>query len=243
MNDAEARARVDLAAVYRLIAMNGWDDLIFTHVTARIPGLPDHLLINPFGVLFANISASNLVKIDLAGNIVGESRHRISQGGFVLHQTLHLARPDAHCILHTHTEAGMAVSAQAEGLLPISQHALYPLGSIAYHDYGGLVMDQAERATLTREAATAHHLVLRNHGLVTLGATPADAYLLMWDFERACRAQLLAQAGGTALKRIDASVAQGLWQADPCTGRAFASELIWPELLDKLDRLDPSFRR
>lgn len=242
MTDAEARTRVDLAAVYRLIALNGWDDLIFTHVTARLPGEADHLLINPFGVLFEHITASNLVKIDLGGNIIGHARHGVSQGGFVLHQTLHRARPDVHCILHTHTEAGIAVSAQADGLLPISQHALYPLGSIAYHDYGGLIMSDAERANLMREAATAHHLVLRNHGLVTLGASPADAYLLMCDFERACKAQVLAQAGGTALTCIEATVAQGLWRADPCTGRAFAADLIWPGLLRKVERIDRSFR-
>jgi ribulose-5-phosphate 4-epimerase/fuculose-1-phosphate aldolase len=242
VSEAEWQLRVDLAAVYRLVALNGWDDLIFTHISARVPGTEEHFLINPYGLLFDEITASRLVKVDLACNKVLETPYPVSNGGFVLHATIHAARADALCVMHTHTDHGTAVAAQQEGLLPISQHALFPLASIAYHDYGGLVMGAEERAQLVAELGSAHHLVLRNHGLLTIGASPADAYLLMWDFERACRTQILAQSGASKLTRVRPEVCEAIWREDQGSGHAFGAELVWPRLLSKLDRMDPSYR-
>jgi|SRR5439155_3526019 len=242
VSEEEWRLRIDLAAVYRLVALNGWDDLIFTHISARLPGAHEHFLINPYGLLFDEITASSLVKVDLACNKVMDSPFPVSPGGFVLHSTVHAARPDALCVMHTHTDYGIAVAAQQEGLLPISQHALFPLGSIAYHDFGGLVMGPDERARFVAELGTAHHVVLRNHGLMTIAASPADAYLLMWDFERACRAQILAQSGGAALSRVLPHVCETIWRDTDESGRAFGSDIIWPRLLARLDRIDGSYR-
>ncbi len=240
--DAEWRARVDLAAVYRLVALNGWDDLIYTHISARVPGEEHGYLINPWGVMFSEITASSLVKVDIDGVPQTETPYQVNRNGFVLHATIHRARPDAGCVMHTHTDFGIAVAAQKHGLLPLSQHSLFPLASLAYHDYRGLVIGEDEQRQLVAELGRRNNLILRNHGLLTVGATPADAYLLMHDLERACRIQVLAQAGGAELNRVAPEVQEAIARD---TGDANASPdtpLVWAGLLRRLDRVDPSYR-
>lgn len=238
----EWQTRVDLAAVYRLVAHYGWDDLIFTHISARVPGAVHHYLINPYGVLFHEITASSLAKVDIECKPVMETTYKVNPTGFVLHSTIHAAREDAGCVMHTHTDYGIAVGIQKQGLLPLSQHSLGPLASIAYHDYEGFVISPEEQMRLVADLGKAVHLVLRNHGLVTIGASPADAFLLMYDFERACKMQILAQSGGYELNRIRDSVCEKLLREFGDSNKAFGAELIWPGLLARLDRLDPSYR-
>ena len=198
----EWQARVDLAACYRLVALHGWDDLVFTHITARVPGSEPHFLINPYGMLFEEVTASSLVKVDLAGNKVIPSPFDINPAGFIIHSAVHAAREDARCIIHLHTDAGVAVSAQRDGLLPISQNALFPLASMAYHAYEGVALREDEKARLIADLGQRHFMILRNHGTLTVGETVADAFLRMFVLERACRIQILAQSGGSPLIEV-----------------------------------------
>src|SRR5438105_7588673 len=202
VTDAEWQARVDLAAAYRLVALYGWDDLIFTHISARVPGADHHFLLNPYGMMFEEVTSSSLVKIDLAGNKVMDSPYFINPAGFTIHSAIHAAREDALCVMHLHTDYGIAVSAQKEGLLPISQQAMLALASLAYHDYEGLALNEAEKPRLVTDLGDKSHLILRNHGLLTVGRTAAEAFLAMFLLERACKIQILAQAGGRELVRI-----------------------------------------
>ena len=236
----EQALRVDLAAAYRLVALHGWDDLIFTHLSARIPGT-DHFLINPYGYLFEEITASSLVKIDCDGNTVDGSPHAVNPAGFTIHSAVHTGRDDAHCVVHLHTVQGQAVSAQPDGLLPITQTALQILDDVAYHDFEGIAEDLSERERIVRDLGRKNALVLRNHGTLTVGETVSDAWLRMYMLERACEAQIAAQAGGRLLeapadaREVTATIARaGL----PTIGRSLA----WPALLRRLDRLDPSYR-
>src|SRR5712692_8690617 len=190
----EWEVRVNLAAGYRLIALYGWDDLVFTHLSARVPGPEHHFLINPYGLMFDEITASNLVKVDLDGLIVMETPYKINPAGFTIHGAIHAAREDALCVMHTHTIYGIAVSAQERGLLPVSQPALFPLASIAYHDYEGLALNEAEKPRLVADLGASNSLILRNHGLLTVGGTAAEAFLSMYSLQRACEIQILAQS-------------------------------------------------
>jgi ribulose-5-phosphate 4-epimerase/fuculose-1-phosphate aldolase len=238
----EWQARVDLAAAYRLVALYGWDDLIFTHISARVPGGEHHFLLNPYGMMFDEVTASSLVKVDLGGNKVMDSAYQVNPAGFTIHSAVHAARSDALCVMHLHTDYGIAVSAQKEGLLPISQQSMFALASLAYHDYEGLALDETEKPRLVADLGDKHFLVLRNHGLLTIGRTAAEAFLGMFLLERACKIQILAQAGGGELIEI----------LDPIIGRVGTqlsvvmmgqgAALTWPGLLRKLDRLDSSFR-
>jgi len=239
---AEWQVRVDLAATYRLVAHYSWDDLIFTHISARVPGPEHHFLINPYGMFFDEITASSLVKVDLSGNKVVESPHAINPAGFTIHSAVHAARPDALCVIHLHTEYGIAVSAQKDGLLPISQQSLFPLSCLAYHDYEGLALNDEEKPRLVSDLGDKNYLILRNHGLLTVGRTPAEAFLAMFILQRACKIQILAQASGKELIAIPESIVQrtgGQLQAATANQGA---ELAWPGLLRKLDRIDPSYR-
>ncbi len=236
----EWAVRVELAAAYRLVALHGWDDLIFTHLSARVPD-SDHFLINPYGLLFEEITASSLVKIDVEGNKVDASPHPVNAAGFTIHSALHMNRSDAHCVVHLHTVQGQAVSAQPAGLLPITQTALQIHGEVAYHDFEGIAEDLAERERIVRDLGDRNALILRNHGTLTVGETVSDAWLRMYMLERACEAQIAAQAGGALLDapaeaaEKTAAIAQaGL----PIIGR----KLAWPALLRRLDRIDPSYR-
>ena len=238
----EWQLRVDLAACYRLIAMYGWDDLVFTHVSARVPGPEEHFLINAYGMLFEEMTASSLVKVDLDGQKVLESPYPVNPAGFVIHSAVHEARPDVGCVLHTHTKAGVAVSTQKDGLLPISQTSLFPYATLAYHDYEGVALNDDEKPRLVADLGDNNALMLRNHGLLTTGATIADAFLMMYVFETACQIQVMAQSSGGELIHVPQPIVDGIQaQAEQVT-KGLGGQLIWPGLLRKLDRADTSFR-
>jgi ribulose-5-phosphate 4-epimerase/fuculose-1-phosphate aldolase len=240
----EWAVRVDLAACYRLVARFGWEDLIFTHITARVPGTDDQFLINPYGLFFDEITASSLVKIDLAGNKVQDSPFPVNPAGFVIHSAIHTARHDARCVLHTHTVNGVAVSAQHGGLLPLSQHSMSVLGSLGYHDFEGPALRDDEKPRLVADLGLHHHLILKNHGLLTVGETVAEAFVRMYYLEASCAIQVRAQAGGGELTHVSKEVldtAYGAMQAGGGAGRR-AGTLVWPGLLRRLDRTDPSYR-
>jgi ribulose-5-phosphate 4-epimerase/fuculose-1-phosphate aldolase len=242
VSDEEWQTRVDLAACYRVIAMHGWDDLVFTHISARVPGPEEHFLINPYGMLFEEITASSLVKVGLDGEKVVDSPHPINPAGFVIHSAIHEARHDVGCVLHTHTKAGVAVSAQAEGLLPLSQISLFPYSTLAYHDYEGIALNEDEKPRLVADLGERHALILRNHGLLTVGASIPDAFLMMYALETACQTQIMAQSGGAKLTQVPAPIVAGIQaQAEQVT-RGLGGQIAWPGLLRKLDRRDPSFR-
>ena len=242
----EWQVRVDLAAAYRLVAAFKWDDLVFTHITARIPGT-EHYLINPYGLMFEEITASSLVKIDLQGTVLQETPFSINPAGFTIHSAVHAARHDVQCVLHTHTLNGVAVSAQKAGLLPISQQSIFVLSSLAYHDYEGVALRDDEKPRLVADLGKRSFLMLRNHGLLTVGPDTATAWQRMYIFEATCAIQLRAQAGGTLadgeLTEIDpAIIATAGEQSRGATRGAGPRELLWPGLLRKLDRVDPSYR-
>jgi ribulose-5-phosphate 4-epimerase/fuculose-1-phosphate aldolase len=242
VSDAEWQARVDLAACYRIIAMHGWDDLVFTHISARVPGPEEHFLINPYGMLFEEITASSLVKVNLDGEKVVDSAYPVNPAGFVIHSAIHAARHDVGCVLHTHTKAGVAVSAQANGLLPLSQISLFPYATLAYHDYEGVALNDEEKPRLVADLGEKRALILRNHGLLTVGATTPDAFLMMYALETACQTQIMAQSGGAELLQVPAPIVAGIQaQAEQVT-RGLGGAIAWPGLLRKLDRRDPSFR-
>ncbi len=237
----EWQARVDLAALYRLTALYKWDDLIFTHISMRVPGPEHHFLINPYGFLFEEITASSLVKIDLHGNTVLESPHFINPAGFTIHSAVHEAREDAHCVFHTHTLAGVAVSAQKNGLLPISQHSLFPLSSVGYHDYEGVALNAEEKPRLVADLGNNRALILRNHGLLTVGRSAGEAFLGMYILEAACRIQVMAQAGGE-LGMIGQPILDGIQAQSAQATKGMGGDLVWPALIRKLDRTDPSYK-
>lgn len=237
----EWRLRVDLAAAYRLIALHRWDDLVFTHVSARIPGPEHHFLINPYGALFEEITASSLVKIDLQGKAVMDTPFAVNPAGFVIHSAIHAAREDAQCVLHTHTAAGIAVSAQKAGLLPISQQSIFPLSSIAYHDYEGVALKDDEKPRLVRDLGDCTYLILRNHGLLTVGATIPDAFLSMYTLQRACEIQIAAQGNGAELIPVPQSIVDSAVEVRSAATRGLGGQLVWPGLLRKLDRIDASY--
>jgi ribulose-5-phosphate 4-epimerase/fuculose-1-phosphate aldolase len=237
----EWQLRVDLAACYRLASLYGWSDLVFTHISARVPGPEHHFLINPYGLMFEEITASSLVKVDQRCNKVIDSPFPVNPAGFVIHSAVHEARGDVQCVLHTHTRAGVAVSAQQCGILPISQQSTFVLASLAYHAYEGVAFREEEKPRLQADLGAADFLVLRNHGLLVTGKTIADAFLAMYTFESTCRIQLDAQAGGdliTVDPRIVAGVAQAMKVQTGDLGGAF----VWPALIRKLDRTDPGYK-
>jgi ribulose-5-phosphate 4-epimerase/fuculose-1-phosphate aldolase len=237
----EWQLRVDLAACYRLVAAYGWSDLIFTHISARIPGPEHQFLINPYGLLFEEITASSLIKIDQAGNKLSASEHPVNPAGFVIHSAVHAVREDAACVLHTHTRAGVAVSAQACGVLPISQQSTFVLASLGYHTYEGVALHDAEKPRLQADLGQAKHLMLRNHGLLVVGSSIAEAFLLMYNFESTCQIQLAAQAGG-ALIEVDPRIVDGVSHAMRTQTEGIGGAFAWPAMLRKLDRMDTSYR-
>jgi len=245
VSEDEWKLRVNLAACYRLVAMYGWSDLIFTHISAKLPesvsGKDHHFLINPYGLMFDEITASSLLKIDLQGKQINESSFYVNHAGFVIHSTIHEARHDAVCVLHTHSRAGVAVSAQKEGLLPISQQSSLLLSSLAYHDYEGLAVHDDERDRLKADLGDNKYMILRNHGLLTVGCSVPDAFLAMYFLETSCQIQISAQAGGT-LSPVPQKVLDGVTSAvrvQQSTGSA--ADLAWPALLRRLDRLSPGY--
>jgi ribulose-5-phosphate 4-epimerase/fuculose-1-phosphate aldolase len=241
-DESERQARVDLAACYRLVALYGWDDLIFTHISVRVPGPEHHFLINPYGMLFEEITASSLVKIDLDGRKVEDSPFEVNPAGFNIHSAIHAAREDAKCVLHLHSLDGIAVSAQPDGLLPLSQQSIFVLASLAYHDYEGVALNADERPRLVRDLGDKNFLMLRNHGLITVADNVPDAFLFMYLFQAACKVQIRAQAGGPKLIAIDPRIIAGATAQAKQATRGLGGALAWPALLRKLERLDPGFR-
>jgi ribulose-5-phosphate 4-epimerase/fuculose-1-phosphate aldolase len=242
VSSAEWELRVNVAAAYRLVALFGWDDLVFTHISARVPGPERQFLINPYGMMFDEITASSLVKIDLEGRKVTESPYEINPAGFTIHGCIHAAREDAHCIMHVHSLNGIAVSTQREGVLPISQQSLFVLASLAYHDYEGVALNPDEQPRLVADLGDKVYLMLRNHGLLTVGSTPADAFLHMYLFEATCAIQLRAQNSHRELIRIGDAILGGIRAAANQVTRGQGSALVWPGLLRRLDRLNPGYR-
>jgi len=248
ISEAERAVRVDLAAAYRLAALNGWDDLIYTHLSATVPGEPDHFLLNAFGLAFDEITASNLVKINRAGQLFGDwpdaaTRPSVNVTGFALHAAVHAARPDAHCVIHLHNTAGIAVSAQKHGLLPLSQHALRFHKRIAYHDYEGLAFTPEEGTRLTASLGDQFAMLLRNHGTLTIGRTVAEAHVLMATLIKACEIQIQALTVMTG----DGVISPAPEVADRAAeqledGGAIEGVMEWPALLRKLDKIDRSYR-
>jgi ribulose-5-phosphate 4-epimerase/fuculose-1-phosphate aldolase len=240
----EWQVRVDLAAAYRLVAAFKWDDLVFTHISARVPGQHDQFLINPYGLMFEEITASSLIKIDAQGNKVDASPYDVNPAGFTIHSAIHAVRHDAQCVLHVHSLNGIAVSAQKQGVLPISQQSIFVLSSLSYHDYEGVALRDDEKPRLVADlGASNNFLMLRNHGLLTLGGTVADAFLSMYLFETVCTIQVRALAGGTELIQVDPRIIAGAQQqARQATRGVGGGALTWPGLLRRLDRADPSYR-
>ncbi|MEO8360743.1 MAG: class II aldolase/adducin family protein [Vicinamibacteria bacterium] len=242
VSEAEWEQRVNLAACYRLVAHYDWDDLIFTHISARVPGPEHHFLINPYGLLFEEVTASSLVKVDLQGNKVMPSAFDINPAGFTIHSAIHAAREDAKCVIHLHSVNGVAVGAQRGGVLPISQQSIVVLSSLGYHDYEGIALNEEEKPRLVADLGDKSFLMLRNHGLLTVADNIADAFVLMYTFETTCEIQLLAQAKGDDLITINPLIIAGAKAQVKQVMRHAGGGLAWPGLLRKMDRLDPSFR-
>jgi ribulose-5-phosphate 4-epimerase/fuculose-1-phosphate aldolase len=245
VSDEEWRLRVDLAACYRLVALYGMSDLIFTHLTAKLParvtGGAEQFLINPFGMLFDEITASSLIRIDRDGNPLTDSPLPVNRAGFVIHGAIHEARPEVACVLHTHTRAGIAVSARQDGLLPLSQQATLVMGSLAYHDYEGIAVRDDERARLQRDLGASDCMILRNHGLLTVGLTIADAFWRMYTLESACRIQVDARHGGGRLVHVDRQIVDGVTEAVSAVSDTHPARLAWPALRRQLDRVSPGY--
>lgn len=236
---AEHALRVDLAAAYRLTALFGWDDLVFTHISARVPGPEHHFLINPYGLMFDEITASSLVKVDLDGAKVEPSDFTVNPAGFTIHSAVHAAREDAQCVMHLHTIAGTGVSCQEEGLLPLNQTAMLLNGQVAYHDFEGVALNHDERPRLVADLGAKNALILRNHGTLTAGRSVAEAFTFMYFLERACAMQIAAQAGAK-LRIPQDHVQDVVEQQSRGMGKA-ADMLVWPALRRRLDRLSPGY--
>lgn len=240
VSEEEWRVRVDLAALYRLTALEGWDDMIFTHLSARVPGEEGRFLINPYGFFFEEMTASALVKIDAAGAIVQQTSSFINPAGFTIHSAVHAARPDAHFVIHLHTDAGVAVSAQTDGLLPLTQHALIALPRLAYHDYEGIALNLDERERIVADLGDKSVMLLRNHGTLAVGETAAQAWLAAFFLERACRQQTLALSAGRERVLIAPEAAQAEVR-EQTAGLPMVASLAWPGLLRRLNRKSPGY--
>ena len=241
MSEAEWSARVDLAAAYQLTDLYGWTDMAGTHISARIPGT-DEFLLNPFGLFFEEITASSLIKVDCDGNLFSDSEYPINPAGFIIHSAVHMGNPTAHCVMHTHTRAGNAVAMQSEGLLPITQKALILEPFLSYHDYEGIALNEDEKPRLVADLGDCKFLILRNHGLLTVGESIPEAVLYMYALETACQTQIAAQSGGNELVHVPDAIVQGIRAQVDLVLKGSGAELAWPGLLRKLDRLDPYFR-
>ncbi len=233
--------RVDLAACYQLVSHFGWDDLIYTHLSARVPGT-NYYLVNAFGLTFDEVTASNLVKVDLDGNIIGDSPFTINPAGFTIHSCIHQVRNDAHCVIHLHTNATIAVATQKDGLLPYSQYSMFSLSSLSYHAYEGLAVNDAERKRLQDDLGTTNHMLLVNHGGLTVGPTVGDAFMRMYDLQRACEIQLLIQSSNQPSLLVEQSIQDNIYhQANVVHSGSTGGQLSWPAMLRKAYRINPSF--
>ncbi len=241
VSDAEWQARVDLAALYRLVALHGWDDMIFTHISARIPGPEHHFLINPYGLFFGEMTASALVKVDLDGNVIDKTSYFINPAGFTIHSAVHAAREDAHYVMHLHTDQGVAVSTHKEGLLPLAQQALIVLPQLAYHDYEGIALNLDERERLVADLGDKKLMMLRNHGTLSAGSTAAECWMGMFFLERACSQQVMALSAGRDNVMMAPDHAQAEVRSQTGGGLGMIAGLAWPGCLRKLDRESPGY--
>ena len=243
VSDEEWRVRCELAAAYRLIAHFGWDDLIYTHISARVPGPEHHFLMNPMGLMFDEITASSLVKIDLDGNKVMDSPFGVNKAGFTIHSAVHAARENALCALHLHTDAGIAVSNLAEGLLPLAQSSLIPYVMHAYHDYEGFAVRPDEKKRLVASLGDNNVLILRNHGTMTVGSSIGQAFELAYFLEKACRIQLMTMSSGMQVQNMsDKAYQTAVRDMYAVLSGDTSSSLCWAALMRKADRLDPTYR-
>ena len=234
--------RVNLAASYRLCAMHGWDDLIYTHISARVPGTDHHFLMNPLGLMFDEITASSLVKVDLTGKKVMDSPFEVNRAGFVIHSAIHHARDDAHCVLHLHTDYGIAVSNLAEGLMPLAQSSIPAWMQVAYHDWHGFAVNDEERDSLVEDLGSRNVLILRNHGTLTVGKSIGSAFETMFFLEKACKLQILSLSTGRDLYRpADEAISNAMRDLQVVAGKAGSDSLVWPALIRKLNRVDTSY--
>ncbi len=238
---AEWQLRVDLAACYRLVEHFGWGDLIYTHLSARLPGT-DQYLVNAFGLSFDEITASNLVKVDLQGNIIDDTPFAINPAGFTIHSAIHEVRQDAHCVVHLHTRETIAVATLKEGLLPLSQYSMFSLASLSYHAYEGLAVNAAEKKRLQDDLGTTNHMLLVNHGGLTVGPTVGDAFMRFYDLQKACEVQLLLQSTGQPAIAVPQPILDNIrQQANVVHSGATGGQKAWPAMLRKAYRLDPGF--
>ena len=241
VSEQEWQLRVDLAACYRLVEHMRWGDLIYTHMSARLPGT-DHYLVNAFGLSFDEVAASNLVKVDLQGNILDDTPFKINPAGFTIHSAIHEVREDAHCVIHLHTKETIAVASLECGLLPLSQHSMFSLPSLSYHEYEGLAVNEAEKARLQHDLGTTNHMLLVNHGGLTVGPTVGDAFMRFYDLQRACEIQVAIQATGQKAVPVPQPIIDNIYnQANVVHSGSTGGQLAWPAMLRKAYRLDPSF--
>ncbi|MDP5215185.1 class II aldolase/adducin family protein [Pseudoalteromonas tunicata] len=241
VSEQEWNLRVDLAACYRLVEHFGWGDLIYTHLSARLPGT-DHYLVNAFGLSFDEITASNLVKVDLAGNVIDDTPFTINPAGFTIHSAIHEVREDAHCVIHLHTKETIVVATLEAGLLPYSQYSMFSLSSLAYHGYEGLAVNADEKKRLQDDLGLNNHMLLVNHGGLTVGLTIGDAFMRFYDLQKACEVQLLLQSTGQAATLVPQPILDNIYQqANVVHSGITGGQKAWPAMLRKAYRLDPSF--
>ncbi|WP_395344923.1 class II aldolase/adducin family protein [Variovorax sp. UC122_21] len=240
VTDEEWSLRVELAACYRLVALYGWTDLVYTHISVRLPGPEHHFLINPYGLMFNEVTASNLVKVDMNCEKVIPTEHLVNPAGFVIHSAIHEERSDIQCILHTHSRAGVAVSAQKAGILPISQQSTFIIPSLSYHTYEGVAVRDEEKERLQKDLGSNNFFVLRNHGLLTVGRSIPEAFLNMYTFENACRIQLDAQSGGE-LVYVEPAVIAGAAEARRINSKGMGANIAWPALIRKAQLESPGY--
>ena len=241
VSEEEWAARVDLAAAYRLVAYYGWDDLIFTHLSVRVPGPEHHFLLNPYNLMFEEVTASSLVKVDMSGLPVDPSPFITNPAGFTIHSAVHMARDDAKAVMHLHTPHGQAVSAHGDGLLPLTQTAMLIRGDVAYHDYEGVAVDLEERERIVADLGTKNAMLLRNHGTLAVGETVGEAFIRIYFLERACEAQILALSAGDNVNNPPQGSPEVTAEQGKIGLKLAAGALAWPALLRKAYRLDPSF--
>ena len=241
VSDEEWAIRVDLACAYRMVAHYGWDDLIFTHLSARIPGEEHHFLLNPYNLMFEEVTASSLVKVDVQGNPVEPTPFITNPAGFTIHSAVHMAREDAHAVMHLHTPHGQAVAAHQEGLLPLTQTAMLIRGDVAFHDYEGVAVDLDERERLVADLGSKNAMILRNHGTMALGKNVGECFIRLYYLERACQAQVLALSAGPAINNPPQGAPEVTAQQGAVGLPLAANLLAWPALKRKAYRLDPSF--
>ena len=242
ISDEEWAVRVDLAALYRLVALEGWDDMLDTHISGRVPGPDHHFLINPYGMMFEEITASSLIKIDVDGNKLSASEYEVNQAGFTIHSAVHMARSDANFVIHLHTENGIAVSCQENGLLPINQTALSVYGEITYHDYEGIALDLAERERLIADLGDSNAMLLRNHGTLACGPNAGGVWQKIYRLETACAIQIKALSGGGSLTPIPQNILEQRRAGSTTDSLRRRGDFVWPAMLRRLDRIDPGYR-